>query len=460
VFAMRRPSDSKSSVASHATIQTGTTPQDLVAAIEQLIRDRLHSNVVVDGPISQALSRLVTMVQTANTNQLMLASDLGKEACEAAVNIGWLSHDFGEVAQSTVSISSAVEEMAASIAELSTVSAASATQTENARDTMRSCINDSRAAVEAMTNIQNQSSKIGEQVSVLQAAVDQIGEMATSIDSIARQTNLLALNATIEAARAGEAGRGFAVVAAEVKTLSVETGKATQEIRSRVEALTREMREIRNAVADSLKSVASGSSVVTQVGTIIENMGDEVAEVAERIRGLSNVLEQQRSATSEITQNVVRISEKATKSKDEVQKIGKRLEDCEGTLRKAFETLELPIRNLALIRLDAEAVSWKRQLAQILLGAIATPATAPQLAIAGVLAEAEEVCKATGGGSVLVSDLSQALAAAQTQATRMVDEVRNRNWGAATPAYVACDEAIAKIHQAVTRLLEKAAAAA
>lgn len=457
VFSMRRPSESNSSVASQATIATGSSPQDLVAAIEALIRDRLHSNVVIDGPVSQALSRLVTMVQTANTNQLRLANDLGKEACEASINIGWLSHDFSEVAQSTVSISSAVEEMAASIAELSTVSAASATQTEHARDTMRSCINDSRAAVEAMTNIQGQSSKIGEQVSVLQSAVDKIGEMATSIDSIARQTNLLALNATIEAARAGEAGRGFAVVAAEVKTLSVETGKATQEIRSRVEALTREMREIRHAVADSLKSVTSGSAVVTQVGTIIENMGDEVAEVAERIRGLSNVLEQQRAATTEITQNVVRISEKATKSKDEVQKIGKRLEDCEGTLRMAFDTVELPVRNLALIRVEAEALSWKRQLAQILLGAVPTPATAPQLSQAGVIAEADEICRATGSGSTLASDLASALSAAQTQATKMVDEVRNRNWGAATPAYVACDEAIVKAHQAIARLLDKAA---
>jgi chromosome segregation ATPase len=321
---------------------------------------------------------------------------------------------------------------------------------------MRSCFNDSRAAVEAMTNIQGQSSKIGEQVAVLQSAVDQIGEMATSIDSIARQTNLLALNATIEAARAGEAGRGFAVVAAEVKSLSVETGKATQEIRSRVEALTREMREIRHAVADSLKSVASGNSVVTQVGSIIESMGDEVAEVAERIRGLSNVLEQQRAATTEITQNVVRISEKATKSKDEVQKIGKRLEECEGTLRKAFESADLPIRGPALIRVGSESVSWKLQLARILLGATPVPATAPQLSQAGVMSDAEAIANATGA-SALAADLASAMSTAQTHATKMVDEVRNHNWGAATPAYVACDEAIAKIQQAATRLLERAA---
>ena len=431
--------------------------QRLVEALEALIRGKLAQSVALPGALGDALARLVGLVKTANTSQLMLANDLGKEACEAAINIGWLSHDFSEVAQSTVSISSAVEQMASSIAELSTVSAESATQTENARDTMRSCINDSRAAVEVMHNIQGQSTKIGEQVSVLQAAVDQIGEMATSIDSIARQTNLLALNATIEAARAGEAGRGFAVVAAEVKTLSVETGKATQEIRSRVEALTREMREIRHAVSDSLKAVSSGSAVVTQVGTIIESMGDEVAEVAERIRGLSNVLEQQRTATAEITANVVRISEKAVKSKDEVQKIGKRLDDCEGIVRRAFESAELPARCPALIRLGSEALAWKRQLAQILLGAIPAPSAAPQLAHASAMAEAEEVSR-TGGGSAVASELAAALAEAQAQATKMTDEVRHQNWGGATPAYIACDEAIAKVQQALAKLLVRAVA--
>ncbi|HEX2842821.1 methyl-accepting chemotaxis protein [Hyphomicrobium sp.] len=459
MFAKRRQGETQDQVVAQTTAHSDTSERKLVEALEALVRSKLTSSVPLDGALGDALTRLVKLVKSASTNQMMLASNLGKEATEAAVNIGWLSHDFSEVAQSTVSISSAVEQMGASIAELSTVSAGSATQTENARDTMRSCINDSRAAVEAMNNIQSQSSKIGEQVTVLQSAVDQIGEMATSIDSIARQTNLLALNATIEAARAGEAGRGFAVVAAEVKTLSVETGKATQEIRSRVEALTREMREIRHAVADSLKSVTSGSAVVTQVGTIIESMGDEVAEVAEKIRGLSNVLEQQRAATTEITQNVVRISEKAVKSKDEVQKIGKRLEDCEGILRKAFERADLPIRAPALIRVGSEALSWKRQLAQILLGQIPLPAGALLLPQAGVMAEAEEICRVTGSGSALAADLSTALANTQTQGSKVIEEVRNRNWGAATPAYIACDEAIGQAHQAIAKLLEKAAQA-
>jgi methyl-accepting chemotaxis protein len=427
--------------------------QVLVDALEALIRAKLTSNITLDGRLGDALGRIVSLVKDANRTQLQAVSDLGAQSCEAAINLGWLYHDFREVAQSTVSISSAVEEMAASIAELSNSSASSAGQSENARDTMRGCISDSRAAINAMGSIQQSSSAIGERVSVLQSAVDQIGEMANTIDRIARQTNLLALNATIEAARAGEAGRGFAVVAAEVKTLSVETGKATQEIRGRVDALTREMKEIDEAVKDSLKSVASGSEVVTQVGTIIESVGHEVAEVAQRIRGLSDVLSQQRAATTEITQNVLRISEKASKSKDEVEAIGGRLQGCEAIVQMAFGAAkEWPVDGLALTRFPADAASWKRHLSQILLGAEPAGAAPPPFAGIQALVEAEQLAKTNSALRGPVADLAQAITTAQQSGTTVVDEVRKQNWGGATPAYIACEEALRKASAAASKI--------
>ena len=69
----------------------------------------------------------------------------------------------------------------------------------------------------------------------LAQGAQKIGDVVKLIRDIAGQTNLLALNATIEAARAGEAGRGFAVVASEVKSLAVQTAKATEEISSQIQ---------------------------------------------------------------------------------------------------------------------------------------------------------------------------------------------------------------------------------
>jgi methyl-accepting chemotaxis protein len=71
----------------------------------------------------------------------------------------------------------------------------------------------------------------------LEEDIQAVANVADQVQAIAKQTNLLALNATIEAARAGDAGKGFAVVATEVKSLSDETRKATDQIGATLKSL-------------------------------------------------------------------------------------------------------------------------------------------------------------------------------------------------------------------------------
>jgi methyl-accepting chemotaxis protein len=122
-----------------------------------------------------------------------------------------------------------------------------------------------------------------QQIAALSQAAQKIGDVVKLIRTIAGQTNLLALNATIEAARAGEAGKGFAVVASEVKSLAVQTAKATEDISKLIGAVQ-----------------ASTGGAVDAIGRISGRM----KEIDNYATAVAAAVHEQSAATSEISQNV------------------------------------------------------------------------------------------------------------------------------------------------------------
>ena len=123
-------------------------------------------------------------------------------------------------------------------------------------------------------------------------AAQKIGDVTKLIQQISGQTNLLALNATIEAARAGQAGRGFAVVASEVKSLALQTSKATEEV-----------------VGQILAVQASTKGAIQAVGSIEECIG-EISTYASAVAGS---IEEQSAANLEISNNVENAAKETSK---------------------------------------------------------------------------------------------------------------------------------------------------
>jgi methyl-accepting chemotaxis protein len=148
----------------------------------------------------------------------------------------------------------------------------------------------------------------------LAQAAQKIDDVVKLIQSVARQTNLLALNATIEAARAGAAGKGFAVVASEVKTLAVQTGRATDDIASQIAAVQE-----------------STNSAVGAIGTIAGRM----QEIRQFTAAIATSVEQQNSATREISGSVAAA---AAGTKSVVSVLG-RVSGSIADMRKSADTV-------------------------------------------------------------------------------------------------------------------------
>jgi methyl-accepting chemotaxis protein len=168
----------------------------------------------------------------------------------------------GEASANASAVAAAADELLSSITEISR-------QLEATTAVVRLAVTEADAA--------------GDKIAGLASIARKIGHVVKLIQDIAGQTNLLALNATIEAARAGEAGKGFAVVASEVKSLAVQTAKATEEIDAQISALQ-----------------GSSTEVVEAIGRIAARM----EEINHNTAAVAASVQQQNAATDEISRNV------------------------------------------------------------------------------------------------------------------------------------------------------------
>jgi methyl-accepting chemotaxis protein len=227
------------------------TQEDRRAVVETALtsfRERVESVLgVVTGGVG-------AMRDTANA--LFRSSELTSQHASSAVQSS------NEASANVETAAAAAGEMSSSIAEISA-------QLTRTTTVVRAAVDEAHSADQRIAGLADAAQKIGDVVKLIR--------------DIAGQTNLLALNATIEAARAGEAGRGFAVVASEVKSLAVQTAKATEEIAAQIQAV----------------QVSTGGAVEA-IRTISARMG----EISDYTSAVAASVEQQNAATGEISHNV------------------------------------------------------------------------------------------------------------------------------------------------------------
>jgi methyl-accepting chemotaxis protein len=245
------------------------------------------------GSFRQGAKAILATVSESASAMRATATSLSASSGETAQQAAGAVHMSNEASTKVAAAAAAAEQLLTSIEEISR-------QLGQTTDMVCTAVAEAKETDDEITG--------------LARAAQEIGDVVMLIRNIAGQTNLLALNATIEAARAGEAGRGFAVVATEVKSLAVQTAKATEQIAAQIAA-------VQNSTGSAVEAIRRNA--------------DRMREINRCTTSVACSVEQQNGATSEISHNVAG----AASSTKEVVNVLDRVAGAVANNRSAAETV-------------------------------------------------------------------------------------------------------------------------
>jgi methyl-accepting chemotaxis protein len=259
---------------------------DLATSIDVHQKDEVGELAKSLNDMAARLREVVEGV-TSGSSTLLSASEQLSSTAQG------MSQSTNQQASTVEEVSSSMEEMASGIEQ----------NTENAKQT-------EKISKQALISVQTGYDSTKQAVE----AMRQIAQKTSIIGDIAFQTNLLALNAAVEAARAGEHGKGFAVVAAEVRKLAERSRVAAEEIDAvssksiniadnagiQLEKIVPEIERTATLVQEIAAASSEQSSGAEQVNNAIQQLNDvtqsnaasseELATSAEELSGQSEQL--------------------------------------------------------------------------------------------------------------------------------------------------------------------------
>lgn len=181
---------------------------------------------------------------------------------------------FGELAESQAGelarISSAIEEMAASMASVARLTQDRLGVAEKLRGDVAAGAGESESSARSLDAAERELARIT--------------EISTMIADVADRTNILSMNAAIESAHAGNAGRGFAVVADEIRKLSDSTSENASGIDGVVKSVTRSIREAVEAASRSHAALEGTKESVDAFVAALREITTAISELAAAVR--------------------------------------------------------------------------------------------------------------------------------------------------------------------------------
>lgn len=323
-----------------------------VAAYDQQLIVEAYMEEMFQGILYKVSDTLNYMTQLETTRKLIQGMD----------NLMDESHN----------VTSATQQMSASIEEVAAHSGQVAEQTEAGMQSVRESQVEIQQALKHILQVGQVYEQMAHRISDLQESIEQTYGVIESIRKITEQTNLLALNASIEAARAGEHGRGFAVVAQEIRKLAEHTKGETQQITDRLEGLqeafqemTRQMDETGSWVEQSVDGARQGEKALEAIVSTMQEINDSITQIAA-------MTQEQSASVTDIAERSANIYELGSRSQELAKETAQIIFDLSKQLDE--HRLSLVSTNVKLSMMDiinmakTDHLIWKWRVYNMLMG--------------------------------------------------------------------------------------------
>lgn len=224
------------------------------------------------------------------------------------------------LAEGAMEQAGAVEELTATVEDVSNMAALNAT---NAEDAYKKVAGAEKEADQSQQNLQDLTNAMN----IINDTSLKIRDIITTIEDIASQTNLLSLNASIEAARAGEAGKGFAVVADQIGKLAEDSAHSAVDTKGLITQCMEEIQhgnEIMERTVDGIKTVLESIKLFGELSKgssdTSRQQADMLNQISLGIEQISTNVQNNSSAAEETSATSRELSDQADYLKGEVNK--------------------------------------------------------------------------------------------------------------------------------------------
>ncbi len=218
----------------------------LASSMEQTSAAVYQINANIESVKSQVIHQSAGITETTSTVE------------EISRNIDGLSSGIESQVRSITDSSASVEQMVANVESVAKNLEKNETHFNGLTAASETGYSKIKDVIDRITVIEKQSQGLSAANSIVSA--------------IAAQTNLLAMNAAIEAAHAGDAGSGFAVVADEIRKLAENAALQSKTI-------SRDLKELKRSIDQVVSSSTDAGDAFNAVRTSVETVTEEHRQI-------------------------------------------------------------------------------------------------------------------------------------------------------------------------------------